>query len=324
MRARLLFAFKLALAVGALALLGERVAWEALWASARGARPGLIALALALMPLNVGLETYRWHRLVRRVAPDVRYGESLAAVLSGYPLGLITPARLGDYLGRALSLRHGRKADLALLTFAERTATLAVILAAGLIALVPFIGMQTGAMRNAWLAVGAVGAAGTLALLVPLARPRLARRVLGVLLPGRRLREPLAVLDRFGPGDAAVLLALSAVRYGVFAGQFVLLVLAFERAAPLGAVVVGVALVFFAKAAIPGVTLGDLGVREGAAVFFLGTLGVGGAAAFDAALALFGINLLLPALVGLPLVLRLRIGFDARVAAAQPVAGATA
>ena len=70
---------------------------------------------------------------------------------------------------------------------------------------------------------------------------------------------------------------------------------------------VGVALVFFAKSAIPQVTLGDLGVREGAAVFFLGAYGVEAGAAFDAALALFAMNLLLPAVVGAPLLVRLQV-----------------
>jgi uncharacterized membrane protein YbhN (UPF0104 family) len=82
----------------------------------------------------------------------------------------------------------------------------------------------------------------------------------------------------------------------------------------------GVALVFFAKSAIPQVTLGDLGVREGAAVFFLAAYGVGPAAALDASLALFGLNLLLPALVGAPFLLQLQLRRKAdRKPAGEPV-----
>ena len=81
----------------------------------------------------------------------------------------------------------------------------------------------------------------------------------------------------------------------------------------------GVALVFFAKSAIPQVTLGDLGVREGAAVFFLGAYGVAPAAALDASLALCSLlNLVLPSLAGTPLLLRL-LRLPARRVPGHPV-----
>jgi uncharacterized membrane protein YbhN (UPF0104 family) len=307
-RTRLFFAAKLLLAVLALVLLADLIDWSALSAAALSADARWILVALALMPLNIGLEAYRWHRLVARLAPETRYRQSLAAVLSGYPLGLVTPARAGDFVGRALYLPYAGKAELMALTFAERMATLACTLVVGLAAVVPFMILQSDIPRLAWAALFMVAAAGTFAFLALTLQPRLARRVLATALPFPRARRVLRVLDQFDRRDARSLLALSGVRYGVFSLQFVLLVFAFAPSASFLAVYAGVALVFFAKSAIPSFTLGDLGVREGAAVFFLGSLGVGAAAAFEASLLLFGINLLLPALVGLPLVLQLRFG----------------
>src|SRR5690606_34279089 len=124
--------------------------------------------------------------------------------------------------------------------------------------------------------------------------------------------------------DAAILLALSALRYGVFSTQFVLLIQAFAPGASWGGAYAGVVLVFFAKSAIPAITLGDLGVRESAAVFFLGAYGIAEAAAFNASLGVFAVNILLPALSGLVLLPRLRLVAPAEPAepaepAAQPV-----
>ena len=107
----------------------------------------------------------------------------------------------------------------------------------------------------------------------------------------------------------------------MFSGQFVLLAHALAPEAASRALWAGVALVFFAKSAIPQVTLGDLGVREGAAVFFLGAYGVAPAAALDASLALFALNLVLPSLAGVPLLLRLRLQAGA---VRQPSAEASA
>lgn len=312
------FVLKLVLAAVTVAVVAHVVAWGEIVAAARQAEAGWIAAAALLLPANVGLEAYRWHRLVRRVAPEVRFRETLAAVLSGYPLGLATPGRLGDYVGRAFYLRHADKWALAALTFAERMATLAVTLAAGLVALGPFL------LAHADLPGGAVaallGAAGVVVAVFVylLLHPRAARRWLGRLLPAR-FAPRLDVLGAFGRRDARSLLALSALRYGVFSAQFVCLVLAFAPATSLATAAMGVVLVFFAKSAIPSFTLADLGIREGAAVFFLGVLGVGGAAAFNAAFLLFCVNIVGPSLAGLPFILKLRFAEDEPVPAAVEV-----
>ena len=304
MRPLAFFLLKLTLAVATVAYLAHVVAFDEIAAAARSADARWIGLALVLLPANVGLEAYRWHRLVRRLVPAVRFRDTLAAVLSGYPLGLATPGRLGDYVGRAFYLRYTDKWALAALTFGERMATLVCSLAAGLVALVPFL-LLTALPVLAWGTLLGAAAVATLAFGYLLLHPRVARHTLGAVLPSR-FAARLAVLDAFGRRDARILLALSALRYGVFSAQFVALVFAFDAAAPLVAAVLGVVLVFFAKSAIPSFTLADLGIREGAAVYFLGALGIVEAAAFNAAFLVFCINLLLPSLVGLPLVLKLR------------------
>lgn len=55
----------------------------------------------------------------------------------------------------------------------------------------------------------------------------------------------------------------------------------------------------FAKTIIPPVSFAELGIREGASVFFLTYFGETQAVAFNASIFLFMINVLLPSLVGL-------------------------
>lgn len=302
-----LFVLKLTLAAVTVGLVVHVVAWGEIAAAARSAEAGWIALALALLPANVGLEAYRWHRLVEGIAPGVRFSESLAAVLCGYPLGLATPGRVGDYAGRALYLRHGDGWALTALTAVERLATLAITLAVGLAVLGPFLLVQTGlrpGLVAALLGGGGLVAAALVALLL---HPRAAQRPLGRLLPAR-VASRLGVVHEIPGREMRLLLALSAVRYGIYVLQFVCLVFAFAPGTEWGTAASGVALVFFVKSVVPSFTLADIGIREGAAVFVLGALGVEGAAAFNAAFLLFGVNLVLPALAGLPFVAGLRLG----------------
>jgi uncharacterized membrane protein YbhN (UPF0104 family) len=63
-------------------------------------------------------------------------------------------------------------------------------------------------------------------------------------------------------------------------------------------------LIIFVKTAIPHISLGELGIREGASVFFLTSFGELPSVAFNASIFLFFINIMLPALVGLLLLIR--------------------
>ena len=292
------FVARLALAVGALWLLARLVDPAEALAALTHADGRWLALALALMPLNIALEAYRWHRLVRRVEPSVRWRESLGAVLGGYPLGLLTPARVGEYAGRAALLRAVPAGASAALTLAEKTATLLTILAAGLVALAVHLQGPAEA-RSLWMVAGAVGAVWAGALAVALLRPAGTARLTSRLLPVGPIRRAADAFGAVGARESRVLIGLSALRYAVFAGQFVVLVRAFDAEAALGGVAV-------AKTALHAVTLGDLGVREGASVWLLGAYGVPAAAALDASLGVFVVNLLLPALAGLPLLVRAR------------------
>ena len=104
--ARWLFALKGVLAAAAVVVLVRLSDPAEIAAAVARADLRWAAAALALVPANVGLEAYRWWRLVRRLAPAVRYRDALRAVVGSYPLGLLTPGRVGDYVGRALYLRE--------------------------------------------------------------------------------------------------------------------------------------------------------------------------------------------------------------------------
>ena len=302
----LLYLLKATLTVGTLVLVLRVVDAPEAWAALGHARLPLVLVALALVPANVGLEVYRWWRLVRRLRPGVRYRGALVAVLGGYPLGLLTPGRIGEYAGRAALLDGVPAGQAAALTFGEKMATLAAVLVGGLAALAHFLATRA-APSPLWPAVVVFAWLWTGVLLLAILHPSGAKKALTTLLPFRPVRRALDAFDAIPTREAAILLGLSFARYLVFASQFALLVLAFAPEAAVASAWAGVALVLFAKSAVHSVTLGDLGIREGAAVFFLGAYGVAAPAALDASLGVFVLNLLLPALVGVPFLLRLRL-----------------
>lgn len=304
--ARWLFALKAVLAAVAITALVHIAGPTDVATALIHSEPIWLLGALALVPVNIGLEAYRWGRLVRRLAPEVRYRDVLRAVVGSYPLGLLTPGRVGDYVGRAVYLRAISPGASATMTFVERMATLAACLIGGLIALGPYLS-TVAAPSPLWPAVMAVGSIATGAILVLVLFPGLARTIVTTLLPWGPVVKAVSAFGKIPREEGVTLLALSGLRYVVFSGQFVLLAHAVAPDAAWSGLWLSVALVFFAKSAVPQVTLGDLGIREGAAVFFMGAFGVPAAAALDASLALFALNLLLPALIGAPLLLHLQL-----------------
>jgi len=60
----------------------------------------------------------------------------------------------------------------------------------------------------------------------------------------------------------------------------------------------------FVKTIIPPISLGELGIREGASVFFISKMGEVSSVGFNASIFLFIINLLIPALIGVGMFLR--------------------
>lgn len=315
------FSFRLlktGLAIGAIGYLMYVVEPNEMMAALKWARWEWVAGALALMPLTLTLDGVVWRRLLRPVVAHPTARQLAGAVLSGFALGFVTPARAGEFVGRALYLPEADAWTVGLTIFVQRLIDTAINVAVGIGALggVLYIGLLESAW--AWTLVLIGGGAFALLLIGFLAAPSSAARLARWLAPHRTaIHERVDVLQTYRHRTMAWATGWAGLRYVVFCTQFVLLIYAFAPEPALHSVFGAVALTFFAKFLIPSVTLMDLGIQEGAAVFFLGLFGVSPAAAFNAALLLFLINIVLPTLAGLPFVWPLRPHRDQ---ASSPVA----
>ncbi len=296
------------LTVSVLAALLFAVEPAALWASLRQARWTWVGAALLLLPLNLFLEGWVWARLLDAVDGSFAPSRITQAVLSGLALGFWTPARAGEYAGRALSFPEADRWTVSVTVFIQRMVDMAVGVIVGLLLLLGALVAGTLPATVPWLlatAVGGVTGAGLTALLFA---PTLLHRCsewAAAWLPGLPART--AFLQRLDTRHLLDIAGGSLARYLVFTGQFVCLGLALAPSAAVGLLAAAVGLTFYAKYLIPSLTLLDLGLREGGAVFFFQLLGLGAATGLNAALLLFSINVLLPAVIGVPFVARLPV-----------------
>ena len=123
----------------------------------------------------------------------------------------------------------------------------------------------------------------------------------GVILS--RVKEALAELDR------TLLLKITGLaicRYLTFTGQYYLLMLAFGYEGSFLLAIGMVWAIFFVKSVIPSISLTELGIRESIAIALMGTFAVPAVTAFTSTFVLYVFNIILPAVVGLLFVHKLK------------------
>lgn len=316
-RRRLAVAVRLLLALLAIWFVATRVDASTIVRAAGRADPLWVALAVALLPVNLALEAATWRPILRRVVGETTFTECLAGVLGGYPIGFFTPGRVGDFAGRALSIDRGDRAQIGISAAVARIPDLAAVLIGGLGVLVAAAWTEVELLSGA--SVLMAGASGALMLVLSvLFFPSAILRAAGRIPQAKRLESRLQFLANLPARVMGGILCISLARLAVYASQFVFLAFAFSPEALPLPTSAAVLLTFLVKSLVPPVTFLDLGVREGAAAYFFGRLGIGSAVGFDAALMLFGLNLVLPAVVAMPLIARFRVLASAGVRHVAP------
>jgi uncharacterized protein (TIRG00374 family) len=188
---------------------------------------GYLLLALAVDPLQFGLKSLRWQRLLH--LQEIRYPlrEALLAFMAGLFLGLVTPGRVGE-MGKAFYLKQDHEVPVSV--------GLANVLVDRLfdlytISILGTLGLALFRLLPGWaLALIVVGTSGTLLIPLALLSERLAAQANLILrqLPVVRAYQDRAAkaISRFQKGLRPLLtpglvvpLLLTVVAYSVFFAQ---------------------------------------------------------------------------------------------------------
>lgn len=238
--------------------------YATLWATIAGMSGLQIAallLCVALMPVNMSLEAWRWRTLL-----PMSWREAHQQVYYSKLAGLITPWRLGEYPARAL-LRNEWPQTLSMGAVGSATMTVAII-AAGMIAMILEIG-------NWRLEI-------VFYLLVALLL------ILALVFAPRLLRRWAEVSHRL----IAISVGQSLVRLACWCVQLALVLYALGAIYNLQFTIFNLPVYYLFVTITPNVPIVEVGVRGAWAITLFGSM--------NAALAgvlLWGINTLLPCLI---------------------------
>jgi hypothetical protein len=262
-----------------------------------------------LMLINWMLETAKWRAALRPIQ-TIPFARAFKAILAGTCIASFTPNRVGEYLGRMLFVDPGNKVVSVAPTILCSISQMLVTLSAGSAGL--YLYHHSTTVIPVWLPpvlfrsaiIVTILAAITLGLLYYRFDPVI-KRVNKWLIKNNKT---FSIPENYSFRTLSGILFLSSIRYLVFVLQYGLLFSLFGIPLLGLQVFTGVSVMFVLMAVVPTLTfLTDLGFRwaVGIQVFQVYTSNTAGILAVS--LGIWLINLIIPALVGSLLILRIKL-----------------
>jgi uncharacterized protein (TIRG00374 family) len=269
-----------------------------------------VTFASVLLIPNFFLQYLRWLVLLKSRFPDIGKKTALQSLLFGTTLGFITPGNLGE-LARALFFKKYDKWVITGLNVIDKLYGTIIFFTFGLIFVMIIL---FGRFHfHPYIALPAVILA-LIFLLVVWVLTLNPRRVRGLLngmklkfLRSGRMQHLLSALDNLTGSRSAVLVLITVSWFFVIVLQYHLLILAFTNISFMNSFQ-AVSAILFTKTILP-ISFADLGIREGASVFYYRFYAIDKAVAFNTSLLIFVINFLVPSIVGSFFVFKLRWEF---------------
>ncbi len=269
------------------------VTWQNVLSAYQSADGRYILIGGLLLFANLSIRTLKWRIMLHSVKNRPTFWEAFGSVMLGISFGSFTPGEIGDFAGRALHIADARKSHLVGLALLDKAQIFVVTSAAGAISLLFLYS------RDSFFIV-------TLSFFIVFLSLVFFMRMDLLAVLGHRLNASFfqkswvtRVLDGFTllkPQQLFTTLLCTLFFHGVLVVQMFYFIHAFGEITLFHAFI-GTSAMMFVKSCIP-ISLGDLGIREAGSVFFFSTFGISQAAALNASLLLFVINVLFPSICG--------------------------
>jgi uncharacterized membrane protein YbhN (UPF0104 family) len=307
---RIILFLKILVASGLLIFIGSIVKISELINAVENANYFLIFVALILLLPNVFLQYWKWKLTCISVLGCSDKKKILFSLFQGFAAGAFTPFRIGEYVGRSFLFTNKTILQVTIATIIDKFFPLAVLAFAGSLAGIVFIHNYYQVTIYLTVALFIVVFILFYFLILLLINPEFWNNfIFNKIRKSKRLYNifgKMRFLKNLDRNYSLKMFFVSALFYFCFIFQFVILVFAFTNQFHFIKFLWSACLIMFTKTFFPAISLSELGIREGVSVFFLGQMGVDAASAFNAALFLFFINILIPSLIGSVLLFKKR------------------
>jgi len=254
----------------------------------------LLTIVILLMPVNWLIETIKWRLLISGVYKQ-SFLKTVAAVLSGVSTSLLTPNRIGNFIGRTVYLDKEVKTKAIIRTIHSNLAQFIASIVFG------FVGLVMLEFDGTIVEISAVRYSAIFVLLVGLIiyfYPKIIDFNPLNRMYSEQMKTSLEGVQKLSIGLKSGILLLSLMRYLVFLFQFYLLLKCFNAEPAIEVIIPAIAVVYLITTIIPSFLFGKLFVREASALFVLTEFGISSPIILSTVFILWIINLAVPSLIG--------------------------
>ena len=259
--------------------------------------------AFVLMFANLGLEIYKW-KLLAGSAQPVSFGAATKSFLAGLALSILTPNRIGEYPGRILYMKQRNTPRLISVTFLGMFTQFLCLFLFGILGLTYYNVVAPGYWQKISLLIPIVCLTCVSFIFFNFEKWS---RIIERFSFMRKFNTYSRLLKRFTLKEQLVILGLSMLRFCVYTFQYLLLLSWMHIEMPLLTGFCLACLFFFSMAVVPSIALAEMGIRGQISLLLFQNFSTNKIGILVATLVLWFINLIIPALAGSILWIKMRL-----------------
>jgi|TARA_R110000782_G_scaffold270436_2_gene371092 uncharacterized membrane protein YbhN (UPF0104 family) len=256
----------------------------------------LLLIALLLMPVNWGIEAFKWKFVIRKFE-NIPFIKALKHVFAGITIGLTTPNRIGEIPARVYLLDNKTHlTGLIGVTFLASFSQVIITFLGGFVAI--FFLKENVLFKNyftLWMIVGSFITI-LLFLVYFYSKPILTVIQKTPFLNKKKWLEKFSFLSA---QEKSTVLFFSLMRYFVFVIQFYLVLTAFHISINNVAAFSLIPLFFVISSFIPTFVISEIAVRGSVALVIFSSVSTDSLLIISAAVSLWIINVALPSIIGI-------------------------
>ena len=260
-----------------------------------------LIFAILLMPVNWAFETLKWRTLVVGFE-DLSFFRAYRGILSGITFSLFTPNRIGEYGGRILIVKPENNWKAVIATLVGSFCQMLILLTLGFIGLI-FFAQQflsidplvlQGLIFLGFILVSILlFCFYNIDLVVPIVKR------LPFIHYLKRFVKHIKILKNYSSRELTIALLYGTLRYFTYSFQYYLILLFFEINVPIGIGFASIATIFLLQTSIPLPPIIGLLTRSQIALYVWGHYTDQQIDILAATFGLFVLNLIVPAILGL-------------------------
>lgn len=277
----------------------ERVDMNTLWETGP---VYFLWICIILMPINLLLEAKKWQILAGSAQP-LTFRRALASYLGGIAFSLVTPNRLGEYPGRMLYLKRKNTVRLVSVSLLGALTQMLTLFFYGTLGLVYF---NLNFYHPFAFILLIIAALVTIGLAIAFWRFETWLPLIERIKWLKRFRIYKKLLKRFTNKEQLTILGISVLRYSIYTAQYLFLLYWLNVSMPFWGGFWMSALFFWVITVIPSITLVELGERGQVGLYLFHHFSEHTVGILGATVGIWFINLVLPAVIGSILLLRMR------------------